>query len=335
MIETAQTIVLLLDTRGRIVLFNPYMEDVSGYRLAEVQGQDWIDTFLPKHNQENIRNLFLKAINSTQTRGNISPIVTKDGQERQIEWYDKTLRDENGIVIGLLSNGQDITERKKDEEQIKASLAEKEVLLREIHHRVKNNLEVVLSLAEMQTRRMTDPLTTQAMLQLQEQIHTIALVHESIYRSPDLTHINAQQYLQKLINHLYLAFDFANISVHVDAAQINFDIETAIPCGLIVTELVTNTVKYAFPRPSPNSAHLAPSEPNQIRINMYSEGLQWILQVSDNGIGLPADSGCPKSHALGLRLVRGLVGQLHGTLEIVSPPGSLFRIVFTLAKEPV
>jgi PAS domain S-box-containing protein len=118
LIETAQAIVLVLDTEGRIVRFNPYLEEISGYRLPEVQGEDWFATFLPERNHSRIRELFSKAIGDIQTRGNINPIVTKDGRERQIEWYDKTLKDAEGNVVGLLSIGQDITERKQAEEQI-------------------------------------------------------------------------------------------------------------------------------------------------------------------------------------------------------------------------
>lgn len=115
LIETAQVIILVLDNEGRIVRFNPYMEEISGYRLEEVRGKDWISTFLPKRDQDLIRQLFLKAIRDIKTCGNVNPIVTKDGREREIEWYDKTLKDADGNTTGLISIGQDITERKRAE----------------------------------------------------------------------------------------------------------------------------------------------------------------------------------------------------------------------------
>lgn len=120
-IKTAQTIVLILDIWGRIVRFNPFMEELSGYALAEVRGKDWFSTFLPEGDRERIRNLFRKAINNIPTRGNVNPIVTKNGSEREIEWYDKTLRDAHGRVVGLLVIGHDITERKRIEEALKTS----------------------------------------------------------------------------------------------------------------------------------------------------------------------------------------------------------------------
>ncbi|MFC2038710.1 PAS domain S-box protein, partial [Chloroflexota bacterium] len=121
LVDTAQAIVLRLDTAGRIIYFNPYMEEISGYRLEEVKGKDWFTTFLPERNQEKTRELFLAAVSNIQTKGNIDPIITRDGQERDIEWYDKTLKDSSGNILGLLAIGQDITESKQTEEALKNS----------------------------------------------------------------------------------------------------------------------------------------------------------------------------------------------------------------------
>ncbi|MCG6970045.1 MAG: PAS domain S-box protein, partial [Gammaproteobacteria bacterium] len=111
LMETAQAIILVLDTEGRIVRFNPFMESISGYPLSEVQGKDWFKTFLPANDQSRIRDVFSSAIGDVHTEGNLNPIVTKQGNHRFIEWHDTTLKDDNGVVIGLLSIGQDITER--------------------------------------------------------------------------------------------------------------------------------------------------------------------------------------------------------------------------------
>ncbi len=121
LVETAQAIVLVLDTRGRIVSFNPYMEEITGYKLEEVLGLDWFSAFLPKRDRECIRELFKKAAADIQTSGNVNSIVTKNGQEREIEWYDKTLKDKEGNIIGVLATGQDITERRRAKESLRES----------------------------------------------------------------------------------------------------------------------------------------------------------------------------------------------------------------------
>lgn len=123
LIETAQAIVLVLDTKGHIVRFNRYMEDISGYRLDEVKGKSWLTTFIPEHEQKRIREVFVRAITDTQTAGNINSILTKDGKEREIEWYDKTLKDNEGKIIGILAIGQDITNRLKAEKALQTSEA--------------------------------------------------------------------------------------------------------------------------------------------------------------------------------------------------------------------
>jgi len=130
LIATAQAIVLVLDTEGRIVRFNPYMETVSGYRLDEVRGKDWISTFLPQRDHKRIRKLFRRAVDDIPTHGNVNVIVTREGQERRIEWYDKTLKDNMGNIVGLLAVGQDITERKRAEEAAAAAGRLSEQVLR-------------------------------------------------------------------------------------------------------------------------------------------------------------------------------------------------------------
>ncbi|MCP4544423.1 MAG: PAS domain S-box protein [Chloroflexi bacterium] len=139
LIETAQTIILVLDTEGRIVRFNPYMEEISGYRLEQVQGKDWFTTFLPQHDPERIRDLFLQAIGDIQTRGKINSIITKDGHEREIEWYDKTLKDAEGNVIGILAIGQDVTEHVQAQEELERLLAQ----IREQAERVQQIIDSV------------------------------------------------------------------------------------------------------------------------------------------------------------------------------------------------
>ncbi len=121
LLDTAQAIVTVLDTEGNIVSFNPYLEELSGYKIDEVKGKDWFTTFLPECDYDSIRHTFKKSLRGIQTRGNINPIIAKDGREILIEWYDKTIKDKDGKIIGLLAVGQDVTERKRTEEMLKES----------------------------------------------------------------------------------------------------------------------------------------------------------------------------------------------------------------------
>ena len=155
-IETAQAIVLVMDTEGRIVRFNPYMEEISGYKLTEVQGKDWFTTFLLERDRERSHNLFLNAINDIKTRGNVNTIIVKNGDEREIEWYDKTLKDVQGNIVGLLSIGQDITNRKRAEQElfkakVKAEESDrlKSAFLANMSHEIRTPMNGILGFAEL------------------------------------------------------------------------------------------------------------------------------------------------------------------------------------------
>ena len=190
LIQTAQAIVLVLDTAGRIVSFNPYMEEISGYLLKEVQGKDWFSMFLPERDRNRTRELFLKAIGDIKTRGNINSIVTKDGRERIIEWYDKTLKDEKGDAVGLLTIGLDITDRKQAEEALKQTqemlvqsekLAALGKLAAGAAHEILNPLNI-LSL-RLQVLEMTETLsenTKEALKIAKAQIDRIVKITHSI-----------------------------------------------------------------------------------------------------------------------------------------------------------
>jgi PAS domain S-box-containing protein len=233
------------------------------------------------------------------------------------------------IVMETLADQVSVTlENARLVQSLEQELGEKEVLLREIHHRVKNNLEVVLSLADMQARRVDDLQAKESLRVLQERIRTIALVHESLYRSPSLAHIQTKRYLQQLTGNLYAAFGAAGINLVVEAEDIEMGIDTAMPCGLIVTELVTNAFKYAFPADQTDGTGRTGATSKEIKVILRQEDSQIELQVSDNGIGLPADLNWQNSKSLGLRLVANLAAQLHGALDVHTRQGAQFRVVF-------
>ncbi|MBW4659045.1 MAG: PAS domain S-box protein [Drouetiella hepatica Uher 2000/2452] len=215
----------------------------------------------------------------------------------------------------------DISDRKQSEQQIQQSLREKEVLLKEIHHRVKNNLQIVYSLLRLQCRQLKDPQAVEALLESQNRIETIALIHEKLYRSKNLASIDFAEYIPGLVSNLFSTYDISErqIALETRVESISLDIDKAIPCGLIINELVSNALKYAFPA----------AAAGQIDVEMkYGDDAQITLIVGDNGVGLSADPGFPHPETLGLQLVEDFVAQLKGKLQVSCNAGTQFSITF-------
>ena len=222
----------------------------------------------------------------------------------------------------LLSVVRDITERKRAEEAVRQSLREKESLLKEIHHRVKNNLQIVSSLLRLQPGQCDHPIIKAAMVDMQNRVRSMALIHEHLYRSENLAQVDMTAYLQKLCPKLERA-----LVVRPDAIRLNLDlipvhlaIAQAIPFGLLVNELVSNALKHAFP----------PGRTGEVRVALHPEegGRQVHLRVSDDGVGLPVGFDLKQVNSLGLKLAADLAGQLRGGLEIGPGPGATFAVVF-------
>jgi PAS domain S-box-containing protein len=236
----------------------------------------------------------------------------------------------------VLVIGQDVTERMQYEQRLEASLAEKEVMLREIHHRVKNNLNVIIALIDLQKSLQADEGVLRVFKELRMRAYTMALVHESLYRSPNLARIDFSKYLQTLVGHIYSAYGPGEgnagappVNMQLDVQNVSLNVETAIPCGLIVNELVTNALKYGFPATYVGDR----SSECQIRVSLYrrgsGEGERLILSVSDNGVGLPKDFEIQSVQSLGMQLVQILARQLSGELKLVSDQGVNWTLIFS------
>ncbi len=218
---------------------------------------------------------------------------------------------------------KEIDVRKKAERRIAASLAEKEVLLREIHHRVKNNLNTVSNLLYLQSLTIEDSRVAEAFGESRNRIQTMARVHELLYHSESLTWIDMNDYVKELMADLVETNPTTPVAVEADASGVRLEIDQAIPCGLLVTELVSNSLKYAFPTHSPG---------DRITVRLSVDRNASRLEVSDNGSGLPDGLQVDELPSLGLRLVGMLTRQLHGTYEIQSAPGqgTQFTITFNV-----
>jgi PAS domain S-box-containing protein len=254
-------------------------------------------------------------------------VVHPDESLHWIAAKGRVFLDQSGNPIRMSGVDLDISDRKQSEDQIRSALNEKEVLLKEIHHRVKNNLQIISSLLRMQARQTAHSSNATLFREAQNRVQSMALIHEQLYQSPDLSHIQFGRYVRLLVNQLFQCYGVRQekITLVIEADELPLNLNTAIPCGLIVNELVTNAIKYAFPDHQCGCIKLQlkiVSDPN------HAETKQGILMVTDNGIGIPADLDWQTSPSLGLRIVQNLVRQIRGELTVRNHLGTTFCITF-------
>jgi len=226
-------------------------------------------------------------------------------------------------VRRALNEVEERTARKLAEEQIVRSLQEKEVMLKEIHHRVKNNMQVIVSLLHLQANSIEDKTVRAKLEESRSRVFSMALIHEKLYRAADLAHINFKEYLQSLIAGIADTYRRHDVVYFVDMGPLALDVNVGIPCGLIVNELVSNCLKHAFPDGRTGRITLG--------LTKNSEGKN-VLFVADNGTGFPAAIDFRNTASLGLQLVNVLTGQVHGTLELDASEGTKFSITFPASK---
>jgi PAS domain S-box-containing protein len=215
----------------------------------------------------------------------------------------------------------EISERKRVEKIITDSLKEKELLIKEIHHRVKNNLQIISSLLKLQSGYIKDKEALEMLVESRNRIQSMAMVHQKLYQSKDLSKINFQEYINQLLAHLFQVYKVDNnlIALNVNARDIKVGVDTAIPCGLVINELVSNSLKHAFPG----------GRKGKIEIEMNETGpLNYILSVSDNGIGFPKDIDFRNTVSLGMQLIITLSEQLDGKINLMNGKGTKFVITF-------
>ncbi|MFP5269997.1 PAS domain S-box protein [Coleofasciculus sp.] len=252
-------------------------------------------------------------------------ILRNEDNLRWVESKSQVFYDEAGQPVRVMGINLDITERKQAEIQIQASLREKEVLLQEIHHRVKNNLQVISSLLDLQSQYITDPTTVELFQESQNRVKSMALVHEKLYQSQDFARINFAEYIENLTSYLFQIYIVESKQVNLEfyIHEVNLTIDTAIPCGLIISELVSNALKYAFPD----------DREGTIEVFLTAEsGDRCHLTVKDNGVGFPPNLEFAKPKSLGLQLINVLTEQLEGDLSFNLEKGTEVNITFPIGS---
>ncbi len=325
-LDLADDAIISVDDEQRIVLFNQGAERIFGYSSLEITGKP-LDVLLPVHLAEAHRRHihdFADSQVSARRMGERNEILgrRKNGTEFPAEaTISKVPAEARNMYTVIL---RDVTDRVAVEEKIKSSLREKEALLKEIHHRVKNNLQVVSSLLGLQSRVVSDERTRKMFQESQNRIHSMALLHESLYQSNNLSRIDFPAYIRQLAAHLFRSYgvitDRIRLRTDLDALYLHMD--AAVPCGLIINELLSNALKYAFPD----------GREGEVRIELreHLEGMARLV-VADNGVGLHSDVDWVTARSLGLRLVRTLAEQLGAKIELQSKSGTEVCLTFEAA----
>ncbi len=319
-VENSHNGIVLVDDNYRVIYANDKMFDVTGLTSQEFQGIDFRELV-----GDSLRETLADRYRRRQRGEDVPSVydfayVRPDGKERWLELSSSVIKDMKGRIVTVVQ-ARDITESKNSGEMIRASLQEKEILLREIHHRVKNNLQIISSLLNLQSQYVKDEAALEMFKESRLRIRSMAMVHEKLYKSRDLSQVDFGDYVQSLAHSLFQVYGITpdKIALRVNMHDIFLDINTAIPCGLLVSELISNALKHAFPE----------NKRGEIKVSMFPTEEDMIrLEVSDNGIGMEGDLDPKKSDSFGLQLVDMLTEQLQGTLNIQRDEGTTFVLDF-------
>lgn len=311
------------DVQGRCIYTNPRCEEILGHPLEESLGDRWMSYVHPE-DRDRVIPAWIEDASSGRPRTDQFRIITSNQEIRWLYTRTAPIFSAEGKLIGHTGTIEDITSQKLAEEQIKSSLLEKEALLKEIHHRVKNNLQIISSLIYLQAQRVDDPKVRQIFEDSQSRISSMALVHDSLYRSQDFARVNLSEYVQTLTSSLFHTYriqsDTVNLAVRVDPGVV-VSLEKAIPCGLILNELMTNALKHGF----------IDEETGEVTVTLINQISQVCLIVENDGKNLPESFELQKIRSMGLRLVNALVDQLNGKVTVEKAQKTRFKVIFDCA----
>ncbi len=323
----------VLDIDLNFVYVSPAVENVRGFSVNEILSMKLEDYLTPASyneiveiHREEMENEKLPAGNKLRSRTIELELCLKENKTAIVETIVSFLRDSKGQAVGILGVNRDITARKNIEKKIKESLIEKEILLREIHHRVKNNFQIITSLLSLQENKIQDDNLLQIFKDSQNRIRAMALIHERLYQSKNLASINLAEYINLIAHELFETYECSpeKIELNINTESVIMGINQAIPCGLIINEILTNSIKYAFPDNYKQNGKI------NIFLSRIPRSEIVKLSISDNGIGLPVSIDVFNSETLGLQLINMLSrNQLKGRLDVDRKNGTEFTIEFS------
>lgn len=316
--------ILILDENNIVIDSNKGFEKMFLYNSREVTGKTKEELIVPEHFLDDSKELITR-LNAGEYIQQESIRQKKDGRPVNVLITGSRIKlSENRYGSYIIY--VDISKHKRSEEQMRSSLVEKEVLIREIHHRVKNNLQIISSLLHIQAGKISNKELAAMFTDCQNRVKSIALIHEKLYQTNSFTRVDFGSYTRNLVYYLFRMFNVKSdkVSLRMNAENVFLPMDTAIPCGLIINELVTNSLKHAF------------NGDKQYEISIeivYQSNNKFTLTVKDNGSGIPETVNFQKALTVGFNLINNLVKQLGGILEINSTEGTEFKITFSILNQ--
>ncbi|WP_319559074.1 histidine kinase dimerization/phosphoacceptor domain -containing protein [Marispirochaeta sp.] len=300
---------------GTLIRVNPQWEKTLGYTAGTLEGTNYLDLVHPEDIQSTL-DIIKQLTKGDEANGFTNRYRCADGSYRWIEW--RSTASENLIYAAA----RDITERQQWEKKLVDSLHEKEILMKEIHHRVKNNLQIVKSMLNLEKEKSGNPFIRRVLERNQNRITAIALIHEILYTSDSMTRIDFSRHIRELLSLYIQTQDGRNINYSLDMSPISLPLDIAMPCGLIINEIVTNSIQHALDHVQKPKITL-----NFFRVSASDEGC---IEISDNGPGFTLPDSTDVPAGLGLQMITALTEQIHGSLEFSGTGGSFFRIRFPI-----
>ena len=326
--ESNPTYTILVSLEGSILDVNSAASEFAGISSQELIGKNFPELQIFP-NEEDIkfqRSKFLLALQGETIKPFQYQLIDYKGNYSWVESQLVPIK-KDGEINSILVISKDITERKKAMDGLERMVDEKNILIKEIHHRIKNNMQIISSLLNLQSQHLKadEQFAVSILKESQNRVKSMAMIHENLYQSKDFTHIKFEDYITRLVYELFYSYsgDADKIRLVVDVDDVNLNMETAVPCGLIVSELFTNSVKYAFPE----------GREGEIRVSLKQEpgkddDREFILTVSDDGVGFPPDLDYRNTETLGLELVNSLTCQIDGNISLDLTQGTKFTVKF-------
>jgi PAS domain S-box-containing protein len=323
LVETSPDMIWEIDNNGNFKYISSQSEPILGYKPEEIIGRS-IFSFITPEEVQDVKKIFkvhIKEFNKINTLE--IQAFCQDGKEITLEIRSVKASDSKNNINGFQGIARDITEKTMSTNMLKTSIKEKNILLQEIHHRVKNNMQIISSLLNLQINYLDDKQAVDLLKESQNRVRSMAIIHEKLYQSNDFTRINLAEYIKSLVTGLFYSYSIKNrIKSIINVDDVELNIETSVPCGLILNELVSNSLKHGFP----------PGNSGEIHITIRNIGDKYEMLVSDNGIGFPKNIDYKKTDSLGLQLVNNLVKQIDGEIELNNLDGTEFKIIFPEVK---